>query len=120
MNAGNIVEFTFRPSPEMMAPKPYWYSKVLCHIKTPFPLLAEHIIKREIKANDPGVTPYSLDIGNGVDVFGQTTGADHRNLAQMSDNELSDWIIILPGLFLDMRNQQILLIICRLVSADTD
>ncbi|XP_015785474.1 uncharacterized protein LOC107362850 [Tetranychus urticae] len=92
MDAGNIVEFTFRPSPKMMdylahiyqAPKPYWYSDVLCHIRTPFPLLAEHIIKvlktfriqrsqvsfyyneREIMPNDSNVTPYSLDIGNGV------------------------------------------------------
>uniref|UniRef100_T1KDI4 RING-type E3 ubiquitin transferase n=1 Tax=Tetranychus urticae TaxID=32264 RepID=T1KDI4_TETUR len=182
MDAGNIVEFTFRPSPKMMdylahiyqAPKPYWYSDVLCHIRTPFPLLAEHIIKktfriqrsqvsfyyneREIMPNDSNVTPYSLDIGNGVivdisfdgslaemdcsiclnvasercycfpcnhffcidcslswffglsnsnlklcplcradvnqlhfRVEGQITVADYRNLAQMSDNELSDW-----------------------------
>uniref|UniRef100_T1L2T6 Regulatory protein zeste n=1 Tax=Tetranychus urticae TaxID=32264 RepID=T1L2T6_TETUR len=146
MDAGNVIEFTFRPSPQMInyienvyqAPKPYWYSDVLCHIRTPFPLLAEHIMKvlkpfrinrnqvsfyyngTQIQANDSNITPYSLDIGNGVDVIvdvtfeegslaeldcaiclssaserseGQITVADHSNLANMADDELSDWTI---------------------------
>uniref|UniRef100_T1JRN7 C3H1-type domain-containing protein n=1 Tax=Tetranychus urticae TaxID=32264 RepID=T1JRN7_TETUR len=94
MDAGNIVEFSFRPGPNMVDyiqniygdTKP-WSSDVLCHIRTPFPLLAEHIINvlrpfritgnqvsfmyngQKILHTDTNITPLSLDIGNGVDVF---------------------------------------------------
>ncbi|XP_053203852.1 uncharacterized protein LOC128388474 [Panonychus citri] len=94
LDAGNVIEFTFRPSPIMLdyigtcygTPTPYWYSDVLCHLRTPFTLLAQHIINTlrpfRIKANqvsfhyndreipnDPSITPLSLDIGNNCDVY---------------------------------------------------